>query len=183
METVDIIITIVLVLGAIEGYRKGFLMSVLGLFGFIIGIILGFYFMDTTADWLADNVKEFNIGYPLFAFFLIFITSMLLVRFVGWMLKKTLEMVLLGSLDKAAGLMLGVVKAAVFISLFIWLANLFDLDLPKKWKRQSETLAYIEPIVPALVDILEPALPFVEQANKKIEDLVKEVKILKPKED
>lgn len=175
METVDIIILIILGLGAIEGYQKGFLMGVLGLFGFVIAIILAFYFMDTMADWLAENVDELNLGYPIFAFFLIFISTMLLINGVGWLLKKTIDMVLLGSLDKAAGLMLGVVKVGFFISLFLYLANMFDLDMPKKWTSKSETLPYIEPVVPFFVDILEPGLPVIAETLKKMEELVEKV--------
>lgn len=175
METIDIVIIVILGLGAIEGFRKGFLMSVLGLVGFIVAIILAFYFMDFMADWLAENVDSLNIGYPIFAFFLIFVGTMLVINGVGWMLKKTIDMVLLGSLDKAAGLMLGVVKVAFFLSLFFYLTNMFDLDLPKDWTRKSETMPYIEPVVPFVVDLMEPSLPVIEETLQKMEDLVEKV--------
>lgn len=175
METIDIIILVIVGLGAIEGYRKGFLMSILGLFGFVLAIILAFYFMDTMADWLTENVDSLSIGYPILAFFLIFVATMLVVNGVGWMLKKTIDMVLLGSLDKAAGLMLGAVKVAFFLSLFFYLANMFDLDLPKKWTRKSQAMPYIEPVVPFFVDLMEPSLPVIDETLKKMEDLVEKV--------
>ncbi|MHA7131585.1 CvpA family protein [Algoriphagus namhaensis] len=175
METIDIVILIILGLGALEGFRKGFLMGIIGLFGFVLAIVLAFYFMDSMADWLTENVDELTIGYPIIAFILIFIATMLVINSVGWVLKKTIDMVLLGSLDKVAGLMLGVVKVAFFLSLFLYLANMFDLDLPKKWTRKSETLPYIEPVVPFFVDIMEPELPVIDKTLKKMEELVEKV--------
>ncbi|MDN3204989.1 CvpA family protein [Algoriphagus sediminis] len=174
MEIIDVVILIIIGLGALEGFKKGFLMGIIGLFGFIIAIILAFYFMDTMADWLSDNVKSLNIGYPIVAFFLIFVLTTLLINGVGWLLKKTMETVFLGSLDKVAGLMLGVVRVAFFLSLFLYMANLFDLDLPKEWTRKSQALPYIEPIAPFFVDLLDPFLPVIQETLDKMEELVEE---------
>ncbi len=175
LEIVDIVILIIIGLGAYEGYKKGFLMGIIGLFGFVIAIILAFYFMDTMADWLADNVKSLNIGYPLVGFFVIFILVSFLINGVGWLLKKTMETVFLGSLDKVAGLMLGAVRIAFFLSLFLYMANLFDLDLPKQWTRKSEALPYIEPVAPFFVDLLDPFLPVIQETLDKMEDLVDDI--------
>ncbi len=150
-------------------------MGLIGLFGFVIAIILAFYFMDTAADWLAENVDSLNVGYPIFGFLLVFVVTSLLINGIGWLLKKTMDMVLLGSLDKVGGLMLGVVKVAFFLSLFIYIASLFDFSLPKDWTRGSQGLPYIEPVAPFFVDLMEPAFPFIEETIAKMEDLVQEV--------
>ncbi len=175
MSTVDIVLLGILVLGAIEGYRQGFLMGVLGLFGFVIAIILGIYFMDPMTGWLEDNVTEFNLGYPILGFFVIFFITMALIKIVGWGLKKTMDLVLLGSLDSIAGVFLGVVKAAFFISLFFWQASLFKLDLPKQWTSESEYLGFIEPVAPAIVEAIEPFFPKVEENLEKLEVIVDKI--------
>ncbi|WP_074225400.1 CvpA family protein [Algoriphagus halophilus] len=175
MSTVDIILLVILVLGAFEGYRQGFLMGVLGLFGFVIAIILGIYFMDPMTDWLQENVTEFNLGYPILGFFVIFILTLVLINSVGWVLKRAMDMVLLGSLDSVAGVFLGVVKAAFFISLFFWQASLFKLDLPKQWTAESEYLGFIEPVAPAIVEAIEPFFPKVEENLERLEEIVDEI--------
>ncbi|WP_373400344.1 CvpA family protein [Algoriphagus halophilus] len=175
MSTVDIILLVILGLGAFEGYRQGFLMGVLGLFGFVIAIILGIYFMDPMTDWLQENVTEFNLGYPILGFFVIFIFTLVLINSVGWVLKRAMDMVLLGSLDSLAGVFLGVVKAAFFISLFFWQASLFKLDLPKQWTAESEYLGFIEPVAPAIVEAIEPFFPKVEENLERLEEIVDEI--------
>lgn len=176
MELIDIVILILLGLGAFEGYRKGFLLSVLGLFGFVIAVILGIYFMSPANDWLLENVTEFNIGYPIMGFLVVFLITLILIRIVGWILKSIMNLVLLGGIDSLVGALFGAVKAAFFISLFIWQANLFKLDLPKEWRRKSEILVYVEPIAPAIVSFLEPFFPKVEDILKNLEEVVDKIK-------
>jgi membrane protein required for colicin V production len=176
LNPVDIILLIVLVLGAYEGFKKGFLLGLIGLVGFVVAVILGFYFMDSMADWLKDNVKEFNLGYPIVAFLIIFLISIVLIQTVGWILKQVMNLILLGSVDSLGGAILGMVKAAFFISLFIWFGKEFDLDLPKKWEKESEMLDFIEPMAPTVIDAVEPFFPKVGGTKNKLKDLVKQVK-------
>jgi len=150
-------------------------MGILGLFGFVIAIILGIYFMDPMTDWLKENVTEFNLGYPILGFIVIFSITMFLIKSVGWALKKTMDLVLLGSLDSIAGVFLGIVKAAFFVSLFFWQASLFKLDLPKQWTADSEYLGYIEPVAPAIVEGIEPFFPKVEENLEKLEKIVDDI--------
>lgn len=151
-------------------------MSIVGLFGFVIAIILGFYFMDTMADWLGENVKEINLGYPLAGFLVIFIISMVLIRIVGWILKKVMDLILLGGIDSAAGGVVGVVKAGFFISLFLWFTTEFKMDLPKKWLKNSEILGYIEPLAPTVIEALEPLFPSVKSTRDKVDEFVDKIK-------
>lgn len=176
MEIVDIIIVIILGLGAYEGFKQGFLMSIVGLVGFVVAIILGFYFMDPMAGWLAENVREVNLGYPIAGFLVIFFISMILIRVVGWTLKKLINIILLGGIDSAAGGVLGALKAGFFISLFLWFTTEFQMDLPKKWLKSSETLGYIQPMAPAVIANVEPFFPKVGSTRSKLDEFVDKLK-------
>ncbi len=176
METVDIVILIALGLGAYEGFRQGFLLSIVGLVGFVVALILGFYFMDPMAGWLAENVEEINLGYPLAGFLVVFLLSLVLIRTVGWVMKKLIDMIMLGSLDSLAGAALGTLKAAFFISLFLWFTNEFKMELPKKWLKNSESLGYIQPLAPAVIAGVEPFFPKVKSTRGKVEEFVDRLK-------
>jgi len=167
---------IILGLGAYEGFKQGFLMSIVGLVGFVVAIILGFYFMDPMAGWLAENVREVNLGYPIAGFLVIFFISMILIRVVGWTLKKLINIILLGGIDSAAGGVLGALKAGFFISLFLWFTTEFQMDLPKKWLKSSETLGYIQPMAPAVIATVEPFFPKVGSTRSKLDEFVDKLK-------
>ena len=176
MSIIDIIIVIILGLGTYEGYRQGFLLGVLGLFGFVIAVILGLYFMDPMNDWLAKNVTEFNLGFPIFGFVVVFVLTLLFIKVAGWILKQVMDKVLLGPLDSIVGALFGAVKAAFFISLFFWQAGLFKLEMPKKWTKDSEMLYFIEPIAPKIVAFVQPFFPSIEESLKKLEEVVDNIK-------
>jgi membrane protein required for colicin V production len=176
MSIIDIIIVIILGLGTYEGYRKGFLLGVLGLFGFVIAVILGLYFMDPMNDWLAKNVTEFNLGFPILGFIVVFLLTLFFIKITGWILKQMMDMVLLGPIDSVVGALFGAVKAAFFISLFFWQAGLFKLEMPKKWTKDSEMLYFIEPIAPGIVAAVQPFFPSIEESLKKLEEVVDKIK-------
>jgi membrane protein required for colicin V production len=175
----DIILLILLVLGAYEGFKKGFLLGLIGLVGFVVAVVLGFHFMDSMTVWLAEHVTEFNIAYPIVAFLIIFGISTLLIQVVGKILKKIMNIILLGSLDSLAGAGLGIVRVSFFISLFIWLGKEFEIDLSKRWTAESEMLEFIEPMAPVVIEVVKPVFPVVGGVQK-LKDLVEGFKDAAP---
>lgn len=172
MEPVDIVLLILVGLGAYEGYKKGLLMSIVGLIGFVLAIILGVYFMEPMSKYLANHLKELTFAFPIIAFLIVFGITLALVGVAGWILKKMMNMILLGGLDSVGGAILGIVKTAFFISLFLWLANLFDLKMSKEWSAKSEFMQYIEPLAPAVIWILEPIVPKIGELQKTVDEIV-----------
>jgi membrane protein required for colicin V production len=172
LAPIDIIILILIGLGAYEGYKKGLLMAIVGLIGFVLAIILGVYFMDPMSKWLANHLDELTFAFPILAFLIVFILTLLIVNVAGWILKQMMKMILLGAFDSLAGAILGVVKSAFFISLFMWLSIQFDLKMPREWRAKSELLQYIEPLAPSVIWVLEPVVPKVKELGKTIEEIV-----------
>lgn len=174
MEPVDIIILILIALGAYEGYKKGLLLSMVGLVGFVLAIALGVYFMDPLSKYLAQHLDDLTFAFPIMAFLIVFLLTLLIVGIAGWVMKRVMDMVLLGGLDSIAGAILGIVKAGFFLSLFMWLSIQFDLKMPREWRRKSEYLQYIEPLAPSVIWVLEPVSPKLKELQKTMEDIVKE---------
>lgn len=174
MAPVDIIILILITLGAYEGYKKGLLLSIVGLIGFVLAIALGVYFMDPVSKYLAQHLDDLTFAFPIIAFLIVFFLTLILVGTAGWFMKKMMDLVLLGGLDSIAGAVLGIVKSAFFISLFMWLSIQFDLKMPREWRRQSEFLQYIEPLAPSVIWVLEPVSPKLKELEKTMEEIVRE---------
>jgi membrane protein required for colicin V production len=172
LALVDIVILIILALGAYEGYKKGFLMSIVCLIGFILAIILGVYFMDPVSKILAERLDELTFAFPVIAFLIVFIITLLIVNIAGWILKKIMGMILLGGIDSIAGGILGIVKSAFFISLFVWLSLQFDLKMPREWRAKSEYFQYIEPLAPGVIRVLEPLVPKIKVLQETIAEIV-----------
>lgn len=147
-------------------------MSIVGLIGFVLAIILGVYFMDPMSKYLANHLDSLTFAFPIMAFLIVFGITILIVSIAGWVLKKMMNLILLGGLDSIGGSILGIVKSAFFISLFMWLSLQFDLKMPREWRAKSEYLQYIEPLAPSVIWVLEPIVPKVTELQKTIEEIV-----------
>ena len=168
MEPIDVVILVLLGLGAYEGYKKGLLMSLIGIFGFVLAIVLGIYFMEFVGNWLATETEQKALALPVVAFLLIFFGTLFLINIAGRALKKMLGLVLLGGLDSLGGAVLGIVRTGFFISLLVWVLGKLELESIKNWQANSAYLAYIEPLTPEVLELLDPILPSVKDASQEL---------------
>jgi membrane protein required for colicin V production len=168
LEPIDVVILVLLGLGAYEGYKKGLLMSLIGIFGFVLAIVLGIYFMEFVGNWLATETEQKALALPVVAFLLIFFGTLFLIHIAGRALKKMLGLVLLGGLDSLGGAVLGIVRTGFFISLLVWVLGKLELESIKNWQADSEYLAYIEPLTPEVLELLDPILPSVKDASQEL---------------
>ncbi len=168
LEPIDVVILVLLGLGAYEGYKKGLLMSLIGIFGFVLAIVLGIYFMEFVGNWLATETEQKALALPVVAFLLIFFGTLFLIHIAGRALKKMLGLVLLGGLDSLGGAVLGIVRTGFFISLLVWVLGKLELESIKNWQADSAYLAYIEPLTPEVLELLDPILPSVKDASQEL---------------
>ena len=168
LEPIDVVILLLLALGAYEGYKKGLLMSIVGIFGFVLAIVLGIYFMEFVGNWLASETDQEALALPIVAFLLIFFGTLFLINIAGRALKKMLGLVLLGGLDSLGGAVLGIVRTGFFISLLVWVLGKLELESLKKWQADSEYLAFIEPLTPEILELVDPILPSVKEASQEL---------------
>jgi membrane protein required for colicin V production len=176
VNALDVIILVFLALGAYSGYKQGLFISILSIVAFVLGLILAFHFMDWGAQILAEKVTELTFGLPFMAFILIFLGVILIIRGLAFLVKKTLDFTILGSVDSLAGGILGVVKTAFILSFFLWIANSFEFKVSEDWVKDSKSYAYIEPMAPIIVRFLDDYTPVISRAVSTIQELVKTTK-------
>lgn len=167
MSKVDIVIAIILLLGAISGYRKGFLMELFFLLALVLGVFLGFRLMGKGMEYLA---KEFNADtavLPYITFALIFVLVLVLVTLIGKMIKGSVDQTFLGKIDSAAGALLGIVKNAFGISVIIWLIEVFNVAPPDSWKNDSVLYPAAAQVAPTLSEYFGEFLPFFKETFKQ----------------
>jgi membrane protein required for colicin V production len=167
LSKVDIVIAIILLLGAISGYRKGFLMELFFLLALVLGVFLGFRLMGKGMEYLA---KEFNADtavLPYITFALIFVLVLVLVTLIGKMIKGSVDQTFLGKIDSAAGALLGIVKNAFGISVIIWLIEVFNVAPPDSWKNDSVLYPVAAQVAPTLSEYFGEFLPFFKETFKQ----------------
>lgn len=161
-----------LLFGAYHGFKKGFLMEIVSLVAFVLAIIGGFKLLHTGMELLEQHFEINGNLLPYIAFIVIFILIVVGLNLLGKILKKVLDMTLLGSVDNLSGLILGTLKWAFGISVILWLTSYVGMLIPDSYVEDSILYSYIEPIAPVTVDYISTILPFANNLFEMIEDLI-----------
>ena len=112
MNGLDIFIIVVLVVAAFFGWRRGIIGTVLTLVGLVVGVVVA----GQTYDGLSNVFDEFidsetwaNVA----AFATVLVVIMAASMVLSTLLKKVLALLMLGWVDNAAGMVLGLFMASL----------------------------------------------------------------------
>lgn len=165
MNYVDIILLILLVLSAINGFRKGLISEVASLAALILGIWGAIEFSYITTEFLVENL-HLTTGYlNIISFVVTFVVIVILVHIVGNTVSKLAETVMLGFVNKLAGLVFAVLKSALILSIILVVFDKIDQDvkiLPKETKSNSRMYEPIRSLAPSI-------FPFIENWDMKLD--------------
>ncbi|EON77277.1 hypothetical protein ADIS_2145 [Lunatimonas lonarensis] len=172
MATIDVILLGMLGIGAYSGYKKGLFIGILTIIAFFFGLIVAFRFMHWGAALLSEHVESLTFMLPFISFLLIFFVVTALIRLLAYVVKQGLNLTILGTFDSFAGLVLGVLKWAMMISLLLWVANAFDFKAPDSFREGAVIYPMITPIAPTVVDMLDRYTPIIETTMAAVQELV-----------
>lgn len=158
--------------GAYSGYKQGLFIGLLSIVAFFFGIIMAFRFMHWGAEVLAERVESLTFMLPFVSFLIIFFVVTATIRILAYLVKKALNLTILGTFDSFAGMVLGLFKWSLMISLLFWVAHAFDFHLPEKMTENSVLYPSLLPIAPTLVSVLDQYTPVIENTITAIKELV-----------
>lgn len=159
MNIVDIIIIVILLLGAVIGYKRGFTTQLLYLCGFAVIVIAGFLLKNPISMYLYKHLPFFKFPgilsgisvinillYEVIAFLVVCVGLYLIFKIilmVSHLFEKLLKMtILLGIPSKIFGAILGLIEnyIAAFIILYIISLPFFDVNAVKESKFRKKIL-------------------------------------------
>lgn len=144
--------------GAIGGYREGFLMTVMSLAAVILGILGGFMLLGKAMLMLDSNFRINESVLPYVAFAVVFVLIVVLVSWVGGLLRETVRHTFLGGIDQAVGAIMGMVKTAFLLSVTFWILNALKVDIGG-WFASSRLYAVIEGFAPQVAGWIGELIP------------------------
>tara|TARA_B000000532_G_C18874379_1_gene409906 strand:- start:478 stop:1089 length:612 start_codon:yes stop_codon:yes gene_type:complete len=155
----DIIVILFILWGAWLGYKKGFVITAASTIALIAGGLAAFYCSDYVADFLNSNFNWEEGLIKVSAFAITFILVVIGIHMLGKALEKVVDMVALGSVNKIAGILLGVFQIALLLSFVI--SRLHEVDiLPRKVDKDCVVYPYVE-------DLAYTVMPFYDGFDKK----------------
>jgi membrane protein required for colicin V production len=172
MNILDLLLIIPIVSGAVGGFRKGFIIGAISLLALVLGVFGGFYFLNWGVSIL---ITEFGFSgklLPIVAFLIIFIGIIIIVNFIGKLLKKFIHMILLGGVDKLAGAIVGAIMWIFLVSSLIWVASVFRMSFPADWQQGSLIYGHIVPVAPSVAGMLDGIIPAVSEIFEGLSELI-----------
>ncbi|HAQ19225.1 MAG TPA: colicin V production protein [Prolixibacteraceae bacterium] len=158
MNYIDLILGIILILAAIQGFRNGFIVELASLAALVLGIWGAIRFSDWTADFITDITNYRSEHLSTIAFVVTFIAIVIIVHILGKMLDSVVKAVALGFLNRLAGIIFGVLKTAVILSIFLLLFENIDENvhiLPSRQKAESKIYEPMKQLVPTLFPFIK----------------------------
>ncbi|WP_026933016.1 CvpA family protein [Christiangramia echinicola] len=119
MNTVDIILSLVLLYGLVRGFFRGLLAEVASLIGIIAGIYGAIHLSHFLGDFLSTQLEWRTQYINLISFAITFVIIVVLVSLAGKILTKVAAFAALGIVNKLLGGVFGLIKSAFVASVII----------------------------------------------------------------
>jgi membrane protein required for colicin V production len=175
MNAFDIIVALVLGYSLIRGLFRGLVKEVASIIGVLGGFFAAYSYYADGAHYLARVVS--NPAYRnILAFLIIFCVVLVIVNVIAMVLKYLLQIVFLGWLDRLGGVVFGLAKGVLIVSVLFLMLTAF---LPKGSPLIKDSAAgpYVSLVSEQLAIVVSSDIK--REFATKLEELKKAWKILK----
>lgn len=174
VRVIDIVLAAMLLWGGYKGYRKGFVLEVISTLVFVVGILLLFYGLSklfmAAKGYLVESLKPTSFLF----LFIAFVALSLITNTIGKKLRSSISYSIFGDLDAFAGMLLGVLKYAIFLSIIIWLMEKVGYQLPPEATADSQIYPLLRQFQPWLIETGQKLAPVIGRIFGDITDLLKD---------
>jgi membrane protein required for colicin V production len=165
---IDIIVVVLLIMAIIKGWRRGLIIALFSTIAFIVGLAAALKLSVAVAGYLKDSVNVSARWLPVLSFVIVFIGVVLLIRLVANLLEKTVELAMLGWVNKAGGIILYIVLYMLGFSVVLFFVQ--QLQLNPSTFEQSVTWPVVQPWGPWVINGLAKWIPVFRDMFKQLED-------------
>jgi len=157
MNWFDIVITLLLLVAFISGYRKGLIMQLVGLATIVLAAIFG---GKLAANILPELNRIINFTPDVarvISFVLAFALIAVGISLIGRLLQRFIDVVFLSFINRLVGAVLAVGTMMVFLSVILNLVLMLDkgeVAITPETKKESFFFPRVEAVVPAIVPYL-----------------------------
>jgi membrane protein required for colicin V production len=164
---IDAVYVILVAIACYKGLRKGFIIAVFSVAGFIIGIAAALKLSTVVAFKLVEHTGA-GKWLPALSFLLVFVVTAFAVNLVGKLVQKTFETVMLGWVNRLVGVALYILLYSIIYSVFLFYA------LQLHFVKTETTLAsivypYLQPLAPKIINSIGVVVPLFKDMFAQLE--------------
>jgi membrane protein required for colicin V production len=165
---IDLIFAVLIVLAAINGYRRGLIVAVFSVVALIIGIAAAMKLSTVVANYIGHAVKISDKWLPIISFVIVLLVVILLVRWGANALQKIVESIMLGFFNRLGGILLYAAIYVTVYSILLFYAKQMKLINPDII-HASVTYSFIEPWGPKAINAFGAIIPFFKDMFTELE--------------
>ena len=154
----DLVLAVILILALIKGYQQGLIVGLFSFIAIIIGLAAAIKLSAVVAGYIGKAVKVSDEWLPVISFAVVFIIVVLLVRWGAKAIQRTVEVVMMGWVNRLGGM---IFYAAIYVTVFsviLFYAEKVELVKPET-KNKSVTYSYIQPWGPKAINAVGTVVP------------------------
>lgn len=156
----DIIGIALIVLFFVRGYMKGIIVAAFSILAIILGIVCSLKLSERFATFLADQHIITSGWCQLVSYLAIFIGIVLIVRLIAKAIESSLEMAMLGWVNRGIGGLLYAFMISVVWSTFLWIGTKMHI-FNETTIMSSKTYPYLSQLTPWLFQRIGKFWPMV----------------------
>jgi membrane protein required for colicin V production len=154
----DLIVAVLLVLAVIKGYQQGLITGLFSFVAIIIGLAAALKLSVVVAGYIGSAVKVAEEWLPIVSFAVVFIVVIILVRLGAKALQHTVEVAMLGWVNRLGGVLFYTALYLLVFSVLLFYAEQMKLLQPQTIQ-QSVTYSYIQPFGPKVINGFGAIIP------------------------
>src|SRR5688500_4247249 len=154
----DLLFVIILVLAIVKGYQRGLIVGIFSFVAVIIGLAAAIKLSAVVAGYIGDTIKVSNEWLPVISFAVVFILVVLLIRLGANMIQKTVEISMLGWVNRLGGILFYIAIYGMVYSVILFYAEQVKL-VQQETIEKSVTWSYIQPLGPKVINGFASVIP------------------------
>lgn len=165
---IDILFGILLLMAVIKGWRRGLVVAVFSFIAIIVGLAAAMKLSTVVAEWLKDSTNVSVQWLPFLSFAIVLIGVILLIRLGANLIEASLEVTLLGWVNRLGGILLYIIVYTLAFSVLLFYAAQLKL-LNDNTIAGSLTYEAVQPLGPKVINTLGGLIPWFKDMFTELE--------------
>lgn len=165
---IDLILGVIILIAIFKGYQRGLIIGLFSLVSVIIGLAAAMKLSTVVAGYIGEAVNVSDEWLPVISFTIVFIVVVLLIRLGANAIERTVEVVMLGWLNKLGGIIFYVAIYTVVFSVLLFYAEQVNLVRPETIEK-SISYSYVQPWGPRVINSVGSIVPLFRDMFAELE--------------
>jgi membrane protein required for colicin V production len=170
----DIIYAVILVLAVLHGYKQGLIVGLFSLIAIIIGLAAAIKLSTVMAELIGESINISQQWLPLISFAVIFLLVILLIRWVAKLIEKSVEIAMLGWVNKLGGIIFYSAIYSIIFSVVLFYLEQMNIIQPETIQK-SVTYSFVQPWGPKAINSFGAVIPVFKDLFGELENFFEKI--------